>query len=65
MLHDKNGVVTRVDLAAFDGYAPGRPYLDAMHFVIYGSQADVATAFKRHLIESAYGIQAPGALTAP
>jgi peptide/nickel transport system substrate-binding protein len=62
---DASGLVRSVSLAANPQYVLGRPYLDSIRFDFYSRAEDLATAVRNGAIESAYGIAAKGALTAP
>jgi peptide/nickel transport system substrate-binding protein len=62
---DASGLVRSVSLAANPQYVLGRPYLDSIRFDFYSRAEDLAAAVRNGAIESAYGIAAKGALTAP
>ena len=62
---NKEGIITAYDLKAHTGYALGRPYLDSIHMRFYDTSTLLQGAYKSGAIESAYGIDAPGALRAP
>lgn len=61
----REGVIERYDLSAASTFALGRPYLSAFHFVFFETQAEVAEAYSRGRIESAYGVTSPSALRVP
>ncbi len=62
---DKDGVIQRYELAAFDQYALGRPYLSRISFVFFDTDAELAEAYARGSVESAEGVASPDALMAP
>lgn len=62
---DASGLVQSVALAANPTYALGRPYLDGITVIFYSRAEDIANAYRSGVIESAYDITAPGALSAP
>jgi len=62
---DKDGVIERYDLEAYDGYATGRAYLDEIRMVFFAKNEDLARALEGGRVESAYGIPQEGALRAP
>lgn len=62
---DASGLVKNVSLEANADYVLGRPYLDTIRFTFYSRAEDLATALKNGAIESAYGVSAPEALSAP
>lgn len=62
---DASGLVRSVSLVANKRYAPGRPYLDAIRFDFYSRGEDLAAAVRSGAVESAYGVSAKEALTAP
>ncbi|MDB5195602.1 MAG: family 5 extracellular solute-binding protein peptide/nickel transport system substrate-binding [Parcubacteria group bacterium] len=65
IIRNRQGVISGYDLAANGAYATGRPYLDSIHLRFYGSTGELATAYHNGSVESAYGIAASGARTAP
>jgi len=60
-----SGLIESVSLVANQNYALGRPYLDGIRFTFYANAEDLARALTSGAIESAYGVSAKGALTAP
>ncbi len=62
---DASGLIRSVSLAANQGYALGRPYLDGIRFDFYSRVEDLAAAVRNGAVESAYGVSAKGVLTAP
>jgi peptide/nickel transport system substrate-binding protein len=62
---DASGLIRSVSLIANPDYALGRPYLDGINFSFYSNVEDLSRALKSGAIESAYGVSAKGALTAP
>jgi len=60
-----NGIIEKYTLKAFNEYALGKPYLDAINFEFFSQEADLARAYERGRVESAYGLAEPGALQAP
>ncbi len=65
VIENKDGIITGYDLKAHSGYALGRPYLDAVHMRFFETPTLLQGAYKSGGVESAYGIDAPGALRAP
>ncbi len=65
VMENKDGIITGYDLKAHAGYALGRPYLAAIHMRFYETPTLLQGAYKSGAVESAYGIDAPGALRAP
>lgn len=65
VIRNKDGAITRVDLAASDRYVFGRPYLDEISFTVFSDTAALAEALRSGRIESAYGIAAEGAIEMP
>ncbi len=65
VIEDKDGIITGYDLKAHTGYALGRPYLSFIHMRFYETPTLLQGAYKSGAVESAYGIDAPGALRAP
>jgi peptide/nickel transport system substrate-binding protein len=63
--HDASGLITSYTLVANPYYVLGRPYLDSIHFVFYAEQQELQAALADGAVDSAYGIPAVGALTAP
>ena len=59
------GLIQSVSLVANPDFALGRPYLDSITFNFYANADDLSQALASGAIESAYGIPARGALTAP
>jgi len=62
---DRDGTITGYSVRAFGGYVLGRPYLDRISFRIYDEEDDLALALANGKVDSAYGIPAEGAVTAP
>lgn len=62
---DKDGVIERYELAAFDQYALGRPYLSRLSFVFFDTDEELAKAYGRGSVESAQGVASADALSAP
>lgn len=62
---DASGLVSSVHLVANKYYAPGRPYLDAIHFKFYSRNEDLADAVRNGDVESAYDVVHQSVLTAP
>ena len=60
-----SGLIESVSLVANQNYVLGRPYLDGMRFNFYSNAEDLARAQKTSGVESAYGVRAEAALTAP
>jgi peptide/nickel transport system substrate-binding protein len=60
-----SGLIESVTLAENPYYVLGRPYLNGIRFNFYSNAEDLSGALAKGAIESAYGIPAPGALTAP
>lgn len=60
-----SGLIESVSLVANQYYALGRPYLDGIRFTFYSNAEDLSRALSSGAIESAYGVPAKGALTAP
>ena len=65
ILRNRSGLITGYDLEANGAYATGRPYLDAIRVRFYASNEELSSAYRHGSIQSAYGINAPGARTAP
>ncbi|MGE5541169.1 MAG: peptide ABC transporter substrate-binding protein [Bacillota bacterium] len=65
VIRDRNGIITGYDLVANRSYALGRPYLDAIRLRFYDTTDELSSAYKHGTVDSAYGIPAKGALTAP
>ncbi|MDB5189197.1 MAG: family 5 extracellular solute-binding protein peptide/nickel transport system substrate-binding [Parcubacteria group bacterium] len=65
IVRDRTGVITEYDLKANGSYALGRPYLDGIRFLFYGTGDALASAYRSHKVESAYGIPVAGARTSP
>lgn len=65
VIHDKRGLVTAYDLVANGSYATGRPYVNGIKLKFYGTVDDLASAYKKGAVDSAYGIPVAGARTAP
>ena len=65
VVRDRAGTITEYELVANPAYALGRPYLDSIRLRFYDTTESLQHAYKNHAIESAYGIPAPGARTAP
>jgi len=62
---DASGLIESISLVENPYYAPGRSYLDGIRFNFYSHFEDLASALAKGAIESAYDVQASGALTAP
>lgn len=62
---NKTGVIEQYQIKAFDGYALGRPYLDRINFEFFAQEEDLARAYERGRVESAYGLPEPDALRVP
>lgn len=62
---DASGLIESVSLVANSRYPLGRPYLDGIRIFFYASLDDLTRAYESGIIDSAYGIAAEGALTAP
>lgn len=62
---DATGLIKSMSLKANRRYALGRPYLDTIHITFYPRAEDLSTALEEGDLESAYGVAAPNALTAP
>lgn len=62
---DKDAVIERYELAAFDEYALGRPYLSRLSFVFFDTDEELAEAYERGRVESAHGVASENALRAP
>lgn len=60
-----SGLIQSVSLVGNPNYALGRPYLNGITFRFYENADDLSQALSTGAIESAYGIPAPGALSAP
>jgi len=60
-----SGLIESVSLVANTDFALGRPYLDGIRFNFYSRAEDLANAIKSGGVESAYGVGAKTALTAP
>jgi peptide/nickel transport system substrate-binding protein len=65
VVENSDGLVTEYDLKAHKGYALGRPYLDEIRLRFFETTTLLQGAYRSGRIESAYGIDAPGALRAP
>lgn len=61
----KDGTVSAYELAAFKGYATGRPYLDRIVVRFYKDQGALREAYQRGIVESAHSIAVNGAQRAP
>ena len=59
------GVITEYELKAHNGFALGRPYLDTIRMRFFETPILLQGAYKSGRVESAYGIDVPGALRAP
>mgnify|MGYP001576284980 CR=1 FL=1 len=62
---DASGLIRSVSLAANPDFVSGRPYLDGIRFNFYPRAEDLTNALKSGAVESAYGVSAREALTAP
>jgi peptide/nickel transport system substrate-binding protein len=62
---DSKGTITGYRLAAFDGYALGRPYLSRIRLSFYADSEALRDAYVSGQIDSAYGLARDGALSAP
>ncbi len=62
---NSDGVVTEYQLKSNRGYVLGRPYLDNIRMRFYETPTLLQGAYKSGHVESAYGIDVPGALRAP
>ncbi len=62
---DSDGSIKEYELAAFDEYALGRPYLSHIRLSFYADQQGLQAAYAAGEIDSAYGIASPDARTAP
>ncbi len=60
-----NGTIEKYVLTANSHYALGRPYLDQITFVFFAQEEALENALRNGRVESAYGIPAKGALSAP
>lgn len=60
-----SGLIESVSLAQNPRYVLGRPYLNGIRVVFYPRAEDLAGALENGVVESAYDIGAPQALTAP
>lgn len=49
---ENNGRITSVELAAFDGYFLGRPYLDKIKALFYLSEEEIWTAYKKNYLDA-------------
>jgi peptide/nickel transport system substrate-binding protein len=65
IVRNREGVITEYDLAANGTYAIGRPYLDSIRLRFYGTIDEVSSAYQHGSVQSAYGIAAKNARTAP
>ena len=65
VVENDEGVVTEYELKAHKGFALGRPYLDTIRMRFFETATLLQGAFKSGRVESAYGIDVPGALRAP
>lgn len=62
---DASGLIQNVSLVENPYYVLGRPYLDGVTFNFYSRAKDLVSALSSGAIQSAYGVNVPGALTAP
>lgn len=62
---DSKGAVSEYDLSAHKGFALGRPYLNEIRVRFFQTTTLLQGAYRSGRIDSAYGIDAPGALRAP
>lgn len=60
-----DGTITEYSLRAFDGYALGRPHLDALTITFFGNQSDLVAAVENGNVDSAYGVASDTALRTP
>lgn len=65
IVRNRAGTITQYELVANPSYALGRPHLDRIHLRFYDTTESLQHAYKDHAVESAYGIPAAGARTAP
>lgn len=54
---DNNGVITRYELSAFNGFTYGAPKLSRISFVFFASQADQEQAYASGAIDAIAGIE--------
>lgn len=62
---DSTGAITRYTLKANPDYVLGKPYLNSITFVFYGSVDELTHAYESGAVESAYGIPVAGAMRSP
>ena len=62
---DASGLITSLSLRANEGYALGRPYLNAIRLHFYANDEDLAHALSSGTVESAYGVSGRHTLTVP
>lgn len=60
-----DGGIASYEVAAFDDYALGRPYLDRVRFVFYDDYPALSVGLRSGEVESAYGIAREGARAIP
>ncbi|MBU2220650.1 peptide ABC transporter substrate-binding protein [Patescibacteria group bacterium] len=65
IVRGKKGTITSYELRAFPKFVLGRPYLDRIVLRFYDTTETLASAYRRGVVESAYGINTPGALRVP
>lgn len=60
-----DGTFTSYSLSSFKAFALGRPYLSHVNLFFYASQNELAAAYAKGKVGSAYGIPKPDARSAP
>ncbi|MDB5237637.1 MAG: family 5 extracellular solute-binding protein peptide/nickel transport system substrate-binding [Parcubacteria group bacterium] len=65
IVRQKDGTIASYGLAAFKGYATGRPYLNGMRLVFFADQETLVEALRKGTVESGYGVATAHALHVP